>query len=304
MAVHAAGSTHQLSPRARRTVVGWLFALPFMVLFVAFMAGPVLASLAMSFTDIRSSDLRMPFNVDLVGLNNFVKLIGDERFLRAVGNTALFVIIGVPLTLVFALAVAIAIDRGINRFRTVFRVGYYLPVVTSIVAIAVVWRFLLQPDTGLVDSLLRLVGIHGPDWLASKTLALPSLTVMASWRGVGTMMIIFLAGLQGIPTTLYEAGEIDGAGPWQRFRNITLPMLRPAMLFAAVITGIGFLQAFEEPFVMTRGGPLDHTLTVSFYIYDQFGFGNYGYAAAMSYVLFTLIVGLTVLQFRLLRPNT
>jgi multiple sugar transport system permease protein len=299
-----AGEPRRLSPRARRTLVGWAFAVPFLVLFGLFMAGPVIASLGMSFSDIRSTDLRTPFDVGWVGFANYLRMFADQRFLRAAGNTAAFVILGVPLTIVFALAVAVAIDRGITRFRTVFRVGYYLPVVTSIVAVAVVWRFLLQPRGGMIDALLGLVGVSGPNWLGDPSLALPSLVVMAAWRNAGTLMVIFLAGLQGIPATLYEAAEIDGASSWQRFRLVTVPMLRPTMLFAGVITGIGYLQVFEEPFVMTQGGPLDHTLTVSYYIYDQFGFGNYGYAAAISYVLFVVIVGLTALQFRLLRPNT
>ena len=292
-----------VSRATHRTLVGWGFALPFAVLFLVFMAGPVVASLGMSLTDIRGTDLRTPLGVGFVGVDNYVQLLGDTRFLRAAWNTVQFVVLGVPLTIVLALAVALGIDRGITKFRTVFRVGYYLPVVTSIVAIAVVWRFLLHPDSGMVNGLLGLVGVDGPNWLADEDLALPSLIALAAWRGMGTLMVIFLAGLQGIPRTLYEAAEIDGAGPWQRLRSITLPMLRPALLFAAVITGIGYLQVFEEPFVMTQGTPLDRTLTVSYYIYNQFGFGNYGYAAAMSYVLFTVIVGLTVLQFRLLRPK-
>jgi multiple sugar transport system permease protein len=300
----AAGTSRRPGPRARRTLVGWLFSLPFLVLFALFMAGPVVASLGMSFSDIRSTDMRTPFSVSWVGFTNYLRMFADERFLRAAGNTAAFVVLGVPLTMVLALAVAVAIDRGITRFRTVFRVGYYLPVVTSIVAVAVVWRFLLQPNGGMIDALLGLVGVSGPDWLGDPTLALPSLVVMAAWRNAGTLVVIFLAGLQGVPAALYEAAEIDGANSWQRFRGITLPMLRPTMLFGGVITGIGYLQVFDEPFVMTQGGPLDRTLTVSYYIYDQFGFGNYGYAAAISYVLFVVIVGLTALQFRLLRPNT
>jgi multiple sugar transport system permease protein len=284
-------------------VAGWGFVSPFTLLFAVFMAGPVLMSLAMSFTDIRSADLRDPLGVNFVGLDQYAKVFGDPLFLKASGNTAFFVLFGVPLTMAAGLAVALGLNSGLTKFKAVFRVGYYLPVVTSIVAVSVVWRFLLQPDTGLVNGLLGLVGVDGPNWLADEDLALPSLIALAAWRGMGTLMVIFLAGLQGIPRTLYEAAEIDGAGPWQRLRSITLPMLRPALLFAAVITGIGYLQVFEEPFVMTQGTPLDRTLTVSYYIYNQFGFGNYGYAAAMSYVLFTVIVGLTVLQFRLLRPK-
>jgi multiple sugar transport system permease protein len=284
----------------RRAVTGWSFAAPFTVLFVVFMALPVLASLVLSVTDLRSTDLRNPFAVNFVGIDNFTRLFSDELFLKAAANTAIFVVIGVPLTMVLALAAATALNSGLIRFKALFRVGFYLPVVTSIVAIAVVWRFLLDPEAGLVDNLLRVIGIEGPNWLGDTATALPSLIVMAAWRNFGFLMVIFLAGLQGIPQHLYEAATLDGAGRWQQFRHVTVPLLRPTLLFGAVMTSIGFLQLFEEPFVMTQGGPLNSTLSVSYHIYNQFGFGNYGYAAAASYVLFVAIVGLSVLQFRLL----
>jgi len=275
-----------------------------LLLFSVFTAWPVISSLYMSFTDIKSKDLRSPFAVSFVGLENFTRVFGDETFRKAAFNTAYFVIIGVPLTLGIALAAALALDKGITRFRTLFRVGYFTPVVTSIVAVAVVWRFLLQPDSGLVNAILGLVGINGPDWLGSTTTSMPSLIVMASWRNFGTAMIIFLAGLQTVPVMLHEAAAIDGASTWQRFRHITLPLLRPTMLFVSITTGVGYLQFFEEPLVMTKGGPLDSTISLSMYTYKQFGFGNYGFAAATSYVLFVIIVALTAFQFRLFRSNT
>jgi multiple sugar transport system permease protein len=292
-----------LSQRARLGLAAWGFALPFLAVYVAFMAGPVLASLAMSFTDLRGTDLRNPLGVNLIGLDNYARLLGDELFLRALRNTAVFVLGSVPLTIVAALAVALALNRGITRLRTFFRVGYYLPVVTSIVAVAVVWRFLLQPDTGLVNSLLRTVGVDGPHWLDHPVLAMLSIIVMTAWRGMGFIMVVFLAGLQAIPREAYEAAQIDGAGRWAQFRFVTLPLLRPTMLFAVVITTIGQLQFIEEPFVMTRGGPLNSTLSVTMDVYNQFGFGNYGYASAMSYALFVVIVALTAIWFRLLRPR-
>jgi multiple sugar transport system permease protein len=290
--------------RLRRALVAWGFALPFMALFCVFMAGPVLGSFAMSFTDLRNADLRSPLAVEFLGFENYTRMFADPTFRRAAVNTAIFVVLGIPLTMVAGLAAAVGLNSGIGRFRTLLRVGYYLPVVTSIVAIAVVWRFLLDDQIGLVNSLLGLVGIDGPNWLRSTTWALPSLVAMAAWRNMGFLMVIFLAGLQTIPRSLHEAAEVDGAGRWARFRHITLPMLRPTLLFAAVITGIGYLQLFEEPFVMTKGGPLNSTLSVSYYTYNQFSFGNYGYAAAMSYVLFVAIALLTLGQFRLLRSRT
>jgi multiple sugar transport system permease protein len=288
----------------RRALTGWGFAAPFAVLFMVFMAGPVLVSLVMSFTDIRSTDLRDPLAVEFVGLDNYARLFEDELFGRAAANTAIFVVLGVPLTMAAALLAALGLNAGVTRFRTLFRVGYYLPVVTSIVAIAVVWRFLLQPDTGLVNQVLGAVGIDGVKWLDNTSTALPTLVVMAAWRNLGFAMVIFLAGLQAIPQSLYEAARIDGADRWAQFRHITFPTLRPTVLFVAVVTTIGYVQFFEEPFVMTQGGPLDSTLSMAYHTYNQFGFGNYGYASAMSYVLFLVVVLLSVAWFRLLRSNT
>jgi multiple sugar transport system permease protein len=286
--------------RRRRALIGWSFAAPFTVLFLVFSLLPVVASLVMSVTDLRDTDLRHPLAVNFVGLDNYTRLLHDDLFQKAAVNTLVFVVIGVPLTIVVALAAANALNSGLIRFRALFRVGFYLPVVTSIVAIAVVWRFLLDPEAGLVNNLLAQVGIDGPNWLGDTTTSLPSIIVMATWRNFGSLMVIFLAALQGIPADLYEAATLDGAGRWQQFRNVTLPMMRPALLFGAVITGIGYLQLFEEPLVMTQGGPLQSTLSVSYHIYNQFGFGNYGYASAVAYVLFVAIVALSVLQFRLL----
>jgi multiple sugar transport system permease protein len=286
--------------RSRQGVAAWGFALPFVLLFAIFVFLPVVASFLLSFTDLRSSDVRHPFAVNFTGLRNYTRLLSDDVFRQAALNTGYFVGVGVPLTICLALAVAVALNRGVNRFRTFFRVGYYLPVVTSIVAIAVVWRFLLEPSTGLLNQLLGVVGVHGPNWVESKVWAMPAIIAMATWRNMGFLMVVFLAGLQAIPAQLYEASGVDGAGAWAKFRYITLPMLRPTLLFGAVITGVGYLQFFEEPFVLTQGRPLNRTLSVSYDIYNQFGFGNYGYAAAMSYVLVAAIAGLTLLQFRLL----
>jgi multiple sugar transport system permease protein len=286
--------------RWRRALTGWGFAAPFTVLFTVFMALPVVASLVMSLTDLRSTDLRNPFAVQFIGLDNYARLFADELFQKAAVNTAIFVVAGVPLTIVAGLAAASALNSGLVRFRALFRVGFYLPVVTSIVAIAVVWRFLLDPQAGLVDNLLRALGLGAPNWLNDTALALPSLIVMTAWRNFGFLMVVFLAGLQSIPPELYESARLDGAGRWQQFRHVTLPLLRPTLLFGGVVTGIGYLQVFEEPFVMTQGGPLSSTLSIAYHVYNQFGFGNYGYASAASYVLFAAIVALSVVQFRML----
>ena len=288
--------------RRQQAVAAWVLALPFMTRFLVFTAGPVLARLGMSFTDIRSTDIRTPLGVDFVGLENYTDLLADPLFRKVTVNTLLYLVLGVPLTMAVALALAVALNQ-LNRAKGFFRVGFYLPVVTSIVAVSVVWKFLLREQGGLFNTVLGLVGIDGPGWLDSTTLALPTLVVMAVWRNFGTLMVIFLAGLQTVSREVLEAAEVDGASAWARFRYIMLPALRPTLLFGAVITGIGYLQFFEEAFVMTKGGPLDSTRSISYFTYDQFGFGNYGYAAAASYLLFLAIVVLTLVQFRLLREK-
>lgn len=297
-------------PRRRRSRrgasearAGLLLALPFVLLFAVFTAWPVLQSMFMSFTDMRISDIRTPFAVDFVGLENYRAAFADPVFRRAALNTGVFVLLGVPLTITAGLAAALALNTGVGRLRSVFRIGFYSPVITSIVAVAVVWRFLLQPGTGLVNTVLGWVGIDGPHWLGDQRTALLSLVVMAVWRNFGTSMIIFLAGLQAVDPALHEAAALDGAGRWQRFVGVTLPAIRPTMLFVLVTTSIGYLQFFEEPFVMTSGGPLNATVSASMYTYNQFGFGNYGVAGAMAYLTFLVIGVVTLVQFRLMREK-
>ncbi|MDO4126298.1 sugar ABC transporter permease [Clavibacter michiganensis] len=288
--------------RRRQAIVAWGFCLPFVAVFAVFMLVPLVSSFAMSFTDFRATDIRSPFAVDFVGLDQYAALFTDATFLRSIGVTAFFVLVGIPVTMVIALALALALNSGRGRIVSFFRVGFYAPVVTSIVAVSVVWRYILLPD-GLLNSALAVVGITGPNWLSDTTWALPSLVVMAVWRNVGTLMIIFLAGLQAVPEEVQEAAVMDGASPWRRLISVTLPLLRPTLLLGSVLISVGFLQFFEEAFVMTRGGPLDSTLSVAYYTYRQFGFGEYGLASAASYVLFLAIALLSLLQFRLLRSK-
>ncbi len=283
-------------------VVAYLFAAPFILSFLVFMVFPLVSSLAMSFTDFRSTDIPTPLAVGFVGLDQYVALFQNAQFVRSLLNTVYFVGVGIPLTMVVALALAVALNNGITRLRTLFRVGFYAPVVTSIVAVAVVWRFILQPE-GLLNTVLGSVGITGPDWLGDPAWSMPSMILMAVWRNMGTLMIIFLAGLQSVPAEVLEAAEVDGANAWQRFRRVTLPILRPTLLLGAVLLSVGYLQFFEEPFVMTKGGPLDSTLSISYFTFNQFGFGNYGTASAASYVLFVAIALLSLIQFRAFRTK-
>jgi len=297
-----AGGRPGRSRRRRQGVVAWLFALPFVLIFATFMLVPIVSSFLMSFTDFTSRDVQQPFAVTFVGLDQYTELFTNPQFRKSMAVTAYFVVVGIPLTMIVALALAVALNSGINRFRTAFRVGFYTPVVTSIVAVAVVWRFILQDD-GLINGVLGVVGIDGPNWLHSTTWAMPAMIMMAVWRNMGTLMIIFLAGLQTIPEEVKEAASIDGATGWQSFRRITLPLLRPTLLLGAVLLSVGYLQFFEEPFVMTKGGPLDSTLSISYFTYNQFGFGKYGTASASSYILFVAIALLSLVQFRALRSK-
>ena len=287
---------------ARRALVAWGFTLPFVLFFSVFMLLPILSSLAMSFTSFRAMDILNPFGAKFVGFEQYAALFGDGQFLKSFGVTAYFVAVGLPLTMAVALALALALNSGIERFRAFFRVGFYLPVVCSIVAVAIVWRFILQNE-GFMNAALGWFGISGPNWLNSTTWAMPAMILMAVWRNTGTLMIIFLAGLQAISPEMREASALDGAGIWQRFIHITLPLMRPTLLLGAVLTSVGYLQFFEEPFVMTSGGPLDSTLSVSYYIFNQFGFGKYGTASAASYVLFVIIALISLVQFRVLRTK-
>ena len=230
-----------------------------------------------------------------------------RSFLKSLRNTAYFVVGGVPPTIIIGLLLAVALNQGIGRLRALFRVGFYLPVVTSIVAVAVVWRYMLDPDVGILNAALALVGIQGPDWLGQPNTTMPSIIALGVWRNIGNSMVLFLAALQTVDPQLYEAARVDGAKGRQLFRHVTLPMLRPAILFVTVITTIGYLQVFEEPFVMTgpTGGPDQSGLTTSLFVYQQgFRFFNLGYASAAAYTLFIFIVVLAIVQFRFLREKT
>jgi ABC-type sugar transport system permease subunit len=302
MAVQAAsvrGSGHH-----QTTPAGYVFAAPFLLIFTIFMALPILASFVMSFTNFGLGDLTAPLGATFVGFANYVALASDQTFRQAAVNTVLYTVLGVVATLAIGLAAAIGVNRALGRLRAVFRIGYYLPVVTSIVAIAVIWRFLLDPDYGLLNDVLRAFGMTSVSWLGNPNLALPTITAIVVWRNLGNAMVLFLAGLQGIPNEVYEAASIDGAGRWREFWSITWPLLASTTLFAAVMTTIGYLQIFEEPFVMTQGGPLNRTLSVSIYMYQQgFNFFHLGYASAIAYTMFVVIAAVTVLQFRLLRSQ-
>ncbi len=293
--------------RRRANIAGWGMSAPFTAILVVFLLVPILASLALSFTSFSIGNIQDWTSAEFIGLDNYTKLFGDETFVRSLRNTAYFVLVGMPCTIVIGLLLAVALNQGIGRLRALFRVGFYLPVVTSIVAIAVVWRYMLDPDVGIINAALAQVGITGPDWLGNPNTTMPSIIALGVWRNIGNAMVIFLAALQTVDPHLYEAARVDGAKGRQLFRHVTVPMLRPAILFVTVITTIGYLQVFEEPFVMTgpTGGADQSGLTTSLFVYQQgFRFFNLGYASAAAYALFVFIAVLAIVQFRVLRTKT
>jgi ABC-type sugar transport system permease subunit len=296
-----------LAARRRANIAGWGMSAPFTAIFAVFLLVPIVASLVISFTSFSIGNVQDWTSTQFVGIDNYTKLFGDETFTRALRNTAYFVVVGVPCTIVLGLLLAVALNQGIGKLRGLFRVGFYLPVVTSIVAIAVVWRYMLDPDIGILNAALAQVGIQGPDWLGNPNTTMPSIIALGVWRNIGNSMVIFLAALQTVDPQLYEAARVDGAKGRQLFRHVTVPMLRPAILFTTVITTIGYLQVFEEPFVMTGpfGGPEQSGFTASLFVYQQgFRFFNLGYASAAAYTLFVFIAVLAIVQFRFLRPKS
>lgn len=298
------GKTASLAGQRRRSAfIAWIFVAPFVLTFGVFGLIPLVSSLAMSFTDLRASDIRNPFNVDFVGIANFVTVLTDESFLRALRNTLMFVVIGVPATLFIALVLAVLLNSLSRRVATFFRVGYYIPVITTIVAIAIVWRLMYQ-DAGVINTMLGWIGISGPNWLSDPNTALFAITVMAVWRNIGGTMVIFLAGLQSIPSDVNEAASIDGANARQKFFRVTIPMMMPTILLNTILLTTGYMQFFDEPFVMTNGGPLESTTSIALQVYNQFKYGNYSVGAAGAYVLFVLVGILAIIQFRFFRQRT
>lgn len=278
--------------RERPVLIAWLFLLPSFIGFAIFTAGPVLAAGVISLLDW---NLFSP--PKLVGLRNFARLTADPTFWASLRNTAIFTFTSVPLTIVVSLALAVLLNQGV-RWITGFRSLLLLPYATITVAVSFVWMWLYIPHGGLVNRVLALVGIDGPAWLVSDVWAMPALVIMSVWKSFGFGMVILLAGMQSIPSHLYEAAMVDGAGAWRRFVSITLPMLSPAMFFVVVTSIIGSFQVFDQALIMTNGGPGTSTTTLVMYIYRT-GFENYnqGYAAAQSLVLFAFIALITAAQF-------
>ncbi|WP_344171682.1 sugar ABC transporter permease [Kribbella lupini] len=283
-------------PRNKEALTAWLFILPSLIGFLIFTAGPVVAAGVISLLN-----WNLFSSPTWAGLKNFARLGPDPTFWSALGNTAYFTFVSVPVTIVVSLALALLLNQGLKRIA-VFRSLLLLPYATITVAVAFVWIWLYIPHDGLVNAVLGLVGIDGPQWLISDGWAMPALIAMSVWKSFGFGMVVFLAGLQAIPQQLYEAAKVDGSNALQTFRNVTLPMLSPALFFVVVTSIIGSFQVFDQALIMTNGGPGSRTTTLVMYIYRT-GFENYdqGYAAAQSLVLFGFIVVITAAQFLLQR---
>ncbi|ABY95166.1 sugar ABC transporter permease [Thermoanaerobacter sp. CM-CNRG TB177] len=281
---------------------GYAFVLPFIASISIFLIGPLIYAFIISFKEFSFLN---PEASRWIGFANYIKLFSDPTFKRALLNTTLYSLGVVPTQLVIALILALIVNSDIKG-KTFFRVAYYIPTVTSTVAVSVIFLYLFKAD-GLVNALLAKFGIQGPTWFNDVRFALPSIMMMAIWSSVGNYMVIFLAGLQDIPSELYEAAEVDGANKFQRFFKITLPMLRPIVFFNLVMSLIGTFQVFDQAYVVSQGtgGPLDATMTVVLDIYRT-GFRdfNMGYASAMAFVLFVIILILTLIQRKLFKEET
>lgn len=286
----------------RRANPAWLFVAPALGAIALFLFVPVFASLLLSFTDFDIYAVAELRNLRFVGFANYQTLLAEPLFWQALRNTLYFVAVGGPLSVAASLAAALLVNARLARCRPLFRTAFFLPVVTTLVAIAVVWRYLYHPRIGLINQLLAGFGVAPIDWLGDPRWAMPAIIAMSIWKNFGFNMVIFVAGLQAIPERLYEAASLDGAGPWHQFRYVTLPMLAPTALFVAVMTMIGGFQLFAEPYVMTQGGPSNRTLSVVLLMFQEgFRFWNMGYAAAIAFVLFAILLAGTALQLKL-RP--
>lgn len=280
-------------PQTSESRWAWLFLGPTLIGLSVLSAGPILAALGLSLT--KWDMLTAP---QVVGLDNYARLLADERFLKALRNTTFYTVVSVPIGLTLALGVAAALNRQI-RGITWIRTAYFLPLVTSATAIALVWLWIYSP-TGLLNSALGLLGIPAQRWVADATLAMPSIIAMSVWQGLPANVIIFLAGLQGIPAEYYDAASVDGAGRRDRFRKITLPLLTPSIFFTGILALIGAFQVFDQVYVMANPGkPGEATITLVYFIYEA-GFRNFkmGYASAASWIMFLIVAVATIVYFR------
>ena len=277
----------------------WGFVAPALIALGLFFFLPVAAALILSFTDFDIYAVADIGNLRFVGLDNYIHLLETPLVWKALGNTAWFVLLGVPLSIMMSLAAALLLDNKLARFKGFFRTVYFAPVVTTLVAVAVIWRYLLHTKYGLVNWALGGIGIGPIDWLGDPHWSMPAIVLFAVWKNFGYNMIIILAGLQTIPEELHEAARIDGANAFQRLRHVTLPGLAPVLLVVSILTMAGYFQLFAEPYVMTQGGPVESTVSILYFMYEQgFRWWNLGFASAIAFVLFLIMFALTLVQLK------
>jgi multiple sugar transport system permease protein len=288
----------------RQRIAPYGFIAPAMVLLIAFGVLPIAVALLVSFTDMNLAGLGNWSRIQFIGVENYVKLFGDAAFWQSLGNTAFFAIIGVPSVIILSLIIALALNRSQNRFFRMLRSFYFVPAITAIVAIALVWGYLYNTQFGLFNYLLSLVGLPPVQWLSDPVVVKFSVAAVAIWRGLGLNVIIFLAALQGVPKEYLEAASIDGAGSIRRTWSIVIPLLRFAIFFVTITTVIAWLQFFDEPFVLTKGGPLGASTSIALFLYQKgFSSSQFGYASAGSVVLFAIIAIVTLIQLRARRAD-
>ena len=283
-----------------RSRAAWWFIAPAVIVLAVFFFLPVLGALVMSLTDFDLYALSDYHNLRFVGFENYGRLLGEPLFWKALGNTLYFVALGVPLSIGASLGAALLVDSRLARYRAFFRTVFFAPVVTTLVAVAVVWRYIFHTRYGFLNYALGGLGIGPIDWMGDPHWAMPAIVILAVWKNFGYNMIILLAALQNIPEDLYEAARIDGASSWQVFRHITLPGLAPVLLLVSILTITGYFQLFAEPYVMTEGGPLQSTLSVLYFMYEEgFKWWSLGRASAVAFLLFVLMFVVTVAQLRI-----
>ncbi len=285
-----------------RSYAAWWFVAPALLVLAVFFFIPVLAAFAMSLTDFDLYALGDLSNLRVIGLRNYGQLLVDPLFWKALGNTFYFVLLGVPLSIGASLGAALLVNSKLARFRNFFRTVYFAPVVTTLVAVAVVWRYIFHTRYGFLNYVLSWVGIDPIDWMGEPRWAMPAIVILAVWKNFGYNMIILLAALQSIPDDLYEAARIDGASGWQLFRHVTLPGLAPVLTLVSILTIAGYFQLFAEPYVMTEGGPLQSTMSVLYFMYEEgFKWWSLGRASAVAFLLFVIMFAITLLQLSVSR---
>ena len=276
------------------SLAAWAFVLPALSVIALFFGLPVLAGLLLSLTDFDLYALADLGNLRFVGLGNYAHVLQMPLFWKALGNTAYFVVLGVPLSIGLSLGAAVLLQSRLARFKPLWRTALFAPVVTTLVAVAVIWRYLFHVRYGWVNHVLESVGISPIDWLGDPHWSMPTIILFAAWNNFGGNMIIFIAALQAIPEDLYEAARLDGARAWAQFRHITLPSLAPTTLLVSILTMASYFQLFAEPYVMTQGGPLQSTVSVLYMMYEEgFRWWNLGTASAVAVLLFLIIISVT-----------